>query len=588
MVKKSKIHRYWASIPPWIFIGAAVVLIPIIAFMTVQNINRQKDASFRLLLEKGAALIRSFEAGTRTGMMGMMRSGFKLQRLLTETSQQPDIAYLLVTDNTGRIMAHSDLSRIDDFYGPDLNLANVSLLETLRWRIVSRSNGRDVFEVYRKFSPTAGRLGNHHGYMMRPQQFMRRGEAPPALSQVIFVGLDMGSIEAARMADTRHSIIMGLILLFIGFAGVILLSLAQSYRATKASLSRIKAFSDNLVENMPIGLIAINDQRKIASFNHVAEFTLGLSAEKLIGQDAVKVLPVELLQQIDTLDAGSSLIEKEIKCSTQKGKRIPLEVGAQSLRDADGNLFGYVLLFKDLSEIRALRREIARNQRLASVGRLAAGVAHEIRNPLSSIKGLATYFKERYQDKLDDQQIANIMIQEVDRLNRVVGQLLDFARPIKISKKPISMQALIEDSLKLVERQASEKNIKIETRFPSQMDTVSVDPDRINQVLLNLYLNAIDSMDEGGRLAIRIPNSEQKHNTEIKIMDDGTGISREDLAHIFDPYFTTKATGTGLGLAIVHNIVDAHGGKVMVESHPGRGTTFTIRLPLTHKDESDD
>ena len=588
MVKKSKIHRYWASIPPWIFIGAAVVLIPIIAFMTVQNINRQKDASFRLLLEKGAALIRSFEAGTRTGMMGMMRSGFKLQRLLTETSQQPDIAYLLVTDNTGRIMAHSDLSRIDDFYGTDLNLANVSLLETLRWRIVSRSNGTDVFEVYRKFSPTAGRLGNHHGYMMRPQQFMRRGEAPPALSQVIFVGLDMGSIEAARMADTRHSIIMGLILLFIGFAGVILLSLAQSYRATKASLSRIKAFSDNLVENMPIGLIAINDQRKIASFNHVAEFTLGLSAEKLIGQDAVKVLPVELLQQIDTLDAGSSLIEKEIKCSTQKGKRIPLEVGAQSLRDADGNLFGYVLLFKDLSEIRALRREIARNQRLASVGRLAAGVAHEIRNPLSSIKGLATYFKERYQDKLDDQQIANIMIQEVDRLNRVVGQLLDFARPIKISKKSISMQALIEDSLKLVERQASEKNIKIETRFPSQMDPVSVDPDRINQVLLNLYLNAIDSMDEGGRLAIRIPNSEQKHNTEIKIIDDGNGISQEDLAHIFDPYFTTKATGTGLGLAIVHNIVDAHGGKVMVESHPGRGTTFTIRLPLTHKDESDD
>ena len=588
MVKKSKIHRYWASIPPWIFIGAAVVLIPIIAFMTVQNINRQKDASFRLLLEKGAALIRSFEAGTRTGMMGMMRSGFKLQRLLTETSQQPDIAYLLVTDNTGRIMAHSDLSRIDDFYGTDLNLANVSLLETLRWRIVSRSNGTDVFEVYRKFSPTAGRLGNHHGYMMRPQQFMRRGEAPPALSQVIFVGLDMGSIEAARMADTRHSIIMGLILLFIGFAGVILLSLAQSYRATKASLSRIKAFSDNLVENMPIGLIAINDQRKIASFNHVAEFTLGLSAEKLIGQDAVKVLPVELLQQIDTLDAGSSLIEKEIKCSTQKGKRIPLEVGAQSLRDADGNLFGYVLLFKDLSEIRALRREIARNQRLASVGRLAAGVAHEIRNPLSSIKGLATYFKERYQDKLDDQQIANIMIQEVDRLNRVVGQLLDFARPIKISKKPISMQALIEDSLKLVERQASEKNIKIETRFPAQMDPVSVDPDRLNQVLLNLYLNAIDSMDAGGRLAIIIPNSQPTHNTEIKIMDDGTGISQEDLAHIFDPYFTTKATGTGLGLAIVHNIVDAHGGKVMVESHPGRGTTFTIRLPLTHKDESDD
>ncbi len=150
------------------------------------------------------------------------------------------------------------------------------------------------------------------------------------------------------------------------------------------------------------------------------------------------------------------------------------------------------------------------------------------------------------------------------------------------------MQALIEDSLKLVERQASEKNIKIETRFTSQIDTVSVDPDRLNQVLLNLYLNAIDSMDAGGRLAIIIPNSQPTQNTEIKIIDDGNGISQEDLAHIFDPYFTTKTTGTGLGLAIVHNIVGAHGGKVTVESHPGRGTTFTISLPLKAKDESDD
>lgn len=585
---KTKTSRYWASIPPWIFIGAAVILLPIFAFMTVENINRQKQDSIRLLLEKGAALIRSFEAGTRTGMMGMMRSGFKLQRLLTETAQQPDIAYLLVTDHTGRIMAHSELSKIDEFYGRDLNLEAASFLETVQGRIVPQPDGREVFEVYRKFAPTGGQMERHHGLMMRSQRFMGGGQDLSASPQIIFVGLDMGSIEAARRADTRHTIIMGLILLFIGFAGVILLSLAQSYRATKASLARIKAFSDNLVENMPIGLVAINDQQKVASFNHVAELILGLSAEKLIGKDARGALPIELLQQIDPLGDGGGLIEKEVECTLKEGKRIPLEVSAQSLHDGDGRFFGHVLLFKDLSEIQALRREIARNQRLASVGRLAAGVAHEIRNPLSSIKGLATYFKERYQEKLDDQQIANIMIEEVDRLNRVVGQLLDFARPIKVSRKSTPMKKLIEDSLKLVERQASEKNIKIETHLPSQMDPIFVDSDRLNQVLLNLYLNAIDSMDEGGRLAVRITNSDLKHNTEIKVIDNGTGISQERLSHIFDPYFTTKATGTGLGLAIVHNIVEAHGGKVSVESTPGKGTTFTILLPLTDTRESND
>jgi two-component system sensor histidine kinase HydH len=263
-------------------------------------------------------------------------------------------------------------------------------------------------------------------------------------------------------------------------------------------------------------------------------------------------------------------------------------VSAQSLHDGDGNFFGYVLLFKDLSEIQALRKEIARNQRLASVGRLAAGVAHEIRNPLSSIKGLATYFKERYRENPDDQQIANIMIQEVDRLNRVVGQLLDFARPVKISRKSTPIKTFIEDSLKLVEVQAADKNINIETHFPAQMHPIFVDPDRLNQVLLNLYLNAIESMDDGGKLDVWISNSEYQNSIEIKVADNGSGISPEDLAHIFDPYFTTKAAGTGLGLAIVHNIVEAHGGKVKVDSKIGEGAIFTIHLPLTDTDTSDD
>jgi two-component system sensor histidine kinase HydH len=327
---------------------------------------------------------------------------------------------------------------------------------------------------------------------------------------------------------------------------------------------------------MPIGLVALDDNQKITSLNHAAGSVLKRLPIEMIGENAEKVLPAELWHLLKNLDVEKGVVEKEIDCTIQKGEVIPLEISAASFNDEDGTFLGYVVLFKDLSEVRSLRKEIARSQRLASVGRLAAGVSHEIRNPLSSIKGFATYFKERYYDVPENQQISNLMIQEVDRLNRVVGQLHEFARPITVSKKSIQIKAFLNDSIKLVERQASEANISIETDFDSETDEISFDPDRINQVLLNLYLNAIESMDNGGRLMVTLANNSKKHGVEIKVSDTGTGITEDDLSHIFDPYFTTKASGTGLGLAIVHNIMEAHGGEITIESRLGKGTEVTI------------
>lgn len=576
--------------PAWIFIGVAAVLLPIFAIMTAVNINRQKDNTQRLLVEKGAALIRSFEAGTRTGMMGRMRSGFKLQHLLSETAQQPDIIYLLVTDIDGTVLAHSDLNRIGGFYGENLDFETISEQKIVQWHRVQQDDGREIFEVYRRFYPTERpkrRPPERLHPMMRHRppdepDFKKREKSLPA--QFIFVGLDTSSIATAQKADTVHTVVMGVILLFIGLAGILLLFLAQSYRATRTTLNRIKAFSDNLVENMPIGLLATDNRQRIASFNQVAQSILGFAPEKAIGRNAGRVLPQELFSHLDRLVTDKGVIEKEIELVANDGRRIPLEVIATQLHDADGTFLGYVLLLRDLREIHLLRREILRNQRLASVGRLAAGVAHEIRNPLSSIKGFATYFKERYPDKEDDQQIANIMIKEVERMDKVIGQLLDFARPIKISKKIVLVPPLIENSLKLLEPQAAEKKIEIQTRFAPQIRKANVDPDLIGQVLLNLYLNALDAMDNGGRLTVAVTDSTNKNRIAIIVSDSGRGISNENLAKIFDPYFTTKSTGTGLGLAIAHNIITAHGGKITVDSSPGQGTAFTVLIPPSGED----
>jgi two-component system sensor histidine kinase HydH len=305
-----------------------------------------------------------------------------------------------------------------------------------------------------------------------------------------------------------------------------------------------------------------------------------ISFQDAIGKPAEQILPPELCTEMKCPEIQDQVIEKEIDCTVADGLTVPLEIGASLLADENGTLLGYVILFKDLTEVRALRREIERSRRLASVGRLAAGVAHEIRNPLSSIKGFATYFKQRYQDVPEDRQTASIMIQEVDRLNRVVSQLLEFARPVTVSPKAASFKTLLQDSLKLIERQAQDKQITINTRNSAHIDVVKIDPDRINQVLLNLYLNAIEAMAPGGQLQIEVSGSEANSGLKIRVADTGHGIAGEDLSRIFDPYFTTKSSGTGLGLAIAHNIVETMGGTIEVNSEAGKGTTFTLTLPI--------
>jgi two-component system sensor histidine kinase HydH len=399
--------------------------------------------------------------------------------------------------------------------------------------------------------------------------------------QFIFVGLDHAAILSAQLADSRHTIVMAVVLLLVCISGILLLFMALGYRTTRASLVRIKAFSDNLVENMPIGLVALDDRRRIASFNQVAQSILDFAPNTAIGRAAVDVLPDEIFREIDRLSPTGDVIEREIDCRLDNDDRLALSLSASPLLDEEKRFLGFVLLFKDLREVNALRKEILRNQRLAAVGRLAAGVAHEVRNPLSSIKGFATYFKERYRDKPEDQQIAGIMIQEVDRLNRVIGQLLDFARPIKINPKLVSIPQLITDALKLVEAQADEKEIRIEWHTAENLNDASVDTDRINQVLLNLFLNALEAMESDGRLSVEANKSDDGSWIRFRVSDTGHGIPAQNLSKVFDPYYTTKSTGTGLGLAIVHNIVEAHGGRIDVVSTVGQGTTFTVQIPLT-------
>jgi len=574
MTDKHQFRVFLSGFSPWIILGAVLVMLPIVALMTLETINRQKKQSIHLMMEKGAALIRAFEAGTRMGMRGGHGSGFQLQRLLVETAAQPDIAHLLVVGIDGTVIAHSRVDRVGGHYGTSLDLESIFSSAALTWRRTISMDGQAVFEIYGKFAPLAKRSNRPmHGHMMRmmdrppPER-----EAPP---MVIFVGFRTDAVDAAHAADVRHTVMIAAVLLLVGCAGVMLLFLAQNYRSTRASLAREKVFSDNLVSRMPIGLVAVDQDSRVTAVNSVAEATLGIRAVDVIGFAVKDVIPLMLA---DTLAGTDSLVEKELMCPVTDGRRIPMDVSAANLTDENGERFGQVILFKDLTEIRALRQELEKNRRLASVGRLAAGVAHEIRNPLSSIKGFATYFKEKYRDSDRDQEIAGIMIQEVNRLNRVVGQLLEFSRPIRLHFQQVALKPFFEDAFRLVDRQNREANVTAVLDMADESLCAVMDTDKMNQVMLNLLLNALDAMPGGGRLTVRV-STDGDGRIAIQVMDTGTGVDPKDQPHIFEPYFSTKKTGTGLGLAIVHNIVKAHQGDILVGRQTDGGTMVVITLP---------
>jgi two-component system sensor histidine kinase HydH len=569
------------GISPWIIIGAVLVLAPIFLIMTQQNLNRQRAYTTKLLVEKGDALIRSFEAGARTGI-GLKWEHFQLQKLLIETAQQPGIDYLIVTDADGVILADSDPSQLGEIYGKDLDLKLISTSAQLQWRRTPNPEGADTFEIYRQFRPAREGDGEFES-RVRPDV----ARTPPGVQadapsgkMVIFVGLDMGPIELAREVDNRHAIMMALIFLLIGVSGVISLLLAQGYRSARASLSRVQAFSDSLVENMPIGLVAIDQTGRVTAFNQAAESILQRTAADIVGQKADQVLPEACRDLIKTLETQKRIMTGEIDCHLADGRMIPLEVIATVLEE-EGGARGVVLL-RDITEIQHLKKEIARSQHLASIGSLAAGVAHELRNPLSSIKGFATYFRERYRDNPEDEKTAGIMVQEVDRLNRVISQLLDYARPMTMHRQETPIQTIIQHAFRMIEKQAREKGVTLQADLPANIPAVGIDQDRMKQVFLNLYLNALGAMETGGVLSVTL-TALPGERIRIEVGDTGMGIAPEDLGRIFDPYFTTKPSGAGLGLAIVQKIVDAHGGDIQVESTPGQGTTVSIRLPAGNR-----
>jgi len=227
-----------------------------------------------------------------------------------------------------------------------------------------------------------------------------------------------------------------------------------------------------------------------------------------------------------------------------------------------------------------LMEEIRRTDRLKAVATLAAGMAHEIKNPLTSIKTFTDYIDVKYGDKEFRKKFKRIVGGEVDRINAIVGQLLDYAKPRLLSLQKIDINKLLEETLALLSNDFIKRRIEVIRGYGAkEFSVIKADPNQLKQVFLNIFLNAMDSMSEGGKLVIGTKKSDDEECLEITIEDTGGGIAEKDLSHIFDPFYSTKESGAGLGLSIVHGIIKEHGGSITCESSIGKGAKFIITLP---------
>lgn len=444
----------------WLLTGLILLLVCLFSALIVRDYGRENEAARQTIQEKGSVLIRALESGTRVGM-GMRMHHSQLQALLEEMAWQPGVLWFAVTDENGKIIAHSDPRRVGESLYPASTLRELNIGSEERWRRLEQPE--PALEIYRQFRPLNDG-GHHMRMMMHRESADLRNQAP----QVIFIAFDTRELDADHARGLRNMVIM------LCAAGVVM-------TATVLAQFWFRRY--------------------------------------------------------------------------QRSRK-------------------------------QLQEATARKEKLLALGHLAAGVAHEVRNPLSSIKGLARYFAERTPADGEAHQLALVMAREADRLNRVVSELLELVRPAHLKYQPVDLNEVITHSLQLVSQDAASRAISLKFIAQPALCRIQADPDRLKQVLLNLYLNALHAIGRDGVITVAVRECGDGR-VKVSVADSGKGMTAEQLQAIFTPYFTTKADGTGLGLAVVQNIVEQHGGTIDAESTPGKGALFTLYLPVNgqQKDE---
>ena len=353
-------------------------------------------------------------------------------------------------------------------------------------------------------------------------------------------------------------------------------------------LIQLKTFHESVVTNMGSGLMTADLNGRIVSFNLAAEVITGYKFYDVRGRYHSEFFNIPLLKG-DFNSLTDNPVRMEDIFIRKDGINIHIGMNISPLKDDKNNVRGIICVFQDLTTIKEMKEKVIKNEKLAAIGRISAGIAHEIRNPLASISGSIQVLKDELSLHDPNIKLMDIILRETERLNSIITQFLIYASPYKKNLQTCNIKELITETITLLKNSKEyPSNLNIDTSFKNNGITINADSKQIKQVIWNLCLNSIQAMNKGGRMTISVNppypplvKGGEGGLVDIIIKDTGAGISEADLQKIFDPFFTTKEEGTGLGLSTVQKIIEGHNGSINIESKEEYGTTVKITLP-TH------
>lgn len=410
-----------------------------------------------------------------------------------------------------------------------------------------------------------------------------------------------GGEAAGEMVIAAWCVHAGALLLVALLAGHLTGELHRADARLDQSQTRLhllRSLHQRTVESLMSGLLTTDLEGCITSFNREAERITGWSVGDAVGREIDEVLPGARERVVLPALEGETLAEPEkarerMPYRSREGRALYLGLAGSVLRDEDDRRLGAVVIFQDVTRVVEMEAELRRSERLAVTGRLAASIAHEVRNPLAAISGSVQMLVSAGDARGDEEKrLSEIVLREADRLNGLITDFLSYAHPRPPKTEAVDLASTVEEVTRMLENGGQSDVVFVTEVAPGLR--VEADPGQLRQILWNLCTNALQAMPEGGRLEIAahsvgdLPQATEtgsrnasfrSEGVQIRVSDSGIGIDAETSERIFDPFFTTKPEGTGLGLATVHRIVESHGGSLRVESAVGRGTTFWIELP---------